>query len=104
MQSAWEVIGPLYLRESGAGRELIARAVDQRRAAADIGTLPRLLHHLARDDATTDRWSRASAGYGEAVALAREFGQTTELGASLAGQTWLSARQGRVADAARPGR
>ena len=99
VQSAWEVIGPLYLRESGAGRESIARAVDQRRAAADIGTLPRLLHHLARDDATTDRWSRASAGYGEAVALAREFGQTTELGASLAGQTWLSARQGRVADA-----
>ena len=95
-QSAWAVIGPLYLRESGSGRELIVQALDQRREESALGTLPHLLFHLARDDATTDRWARAEAGYGEAVALAREFGQATELGASLAGLTWLLGRQGRV--------
>ena len=95
-QTAWEVIGPLYLREVGAGRSLLVQALDHRRQVAALGTLPHLLFHLARNDATTDRWSRAEAGYGEAVALAREFGQATELGASLAGLTWLLGRQGRV--------
>jgi DNA-binding CsgD family transcriptional regulator len=99
VQSAWEVLGPLFLRESTTGRELVAQALAQRRAAAAIGTLPHLLYHLARDDATTDRWSRAAAGYGEAIALARELGQVNELGASLAGLTWLTARQGRAEEA-----
>ncbi len=97
VQSAWEVIAPLFLRDAGTGRELIAKAVTGSRAAAAIGTLPRLLHLLARDDATTHLWSRAAAGYAEAAALAREFGQTTELAASLAGLTWLTARQGKAA-------
>lgn len=95
-RSAWELVGPLYLRESGAGRELVQRAVTERREAAAIGDLPHLLFHLARDDATGDRWSRAEAAYGEAVTLARENGQATELAANLAGLCWLHARQGRV--------
>lgn len=95
-RSAWELVGPLYLRESGAGRELVQRAVTERREAAAIGDLPHLLFHLARDDATGDRWTRAEAAYGEAVALARENGQATELAANLAGLCWLHARQGRV--------
>ncbi|MGZ8744370.1 MAG: helix-turn-helix transcriptional regulator [Nocardioides sp.] len=99
VQSAWEVLGPLFLRESGTGRDLVAQALERRRSQAAIGTLPHLLFHVARDDATTDRWSRAAAGYGEAITLARELGQTTELGASLAGLTWLTARQGRVEEA-----
>lgn len=97
-RSAWELVGPLYLREDGAGRELVQRAVTERREAAAIGDLPHLLFHLARDDATGDRWSRAEAAYGEAVALARENGQATELAANLAGLCWLHARQGREAD------
>lgn len=95
-RSAWELVGPLYLRESGAGRELVQRAVSERREAAAIGDLPHLLFHLARADATADRWTRAEAAYGEAVALAGENGQATELAASLAGLCWLHARQGRV--------
>lgn len=95
-RSAWELVGPLYLRESGAGRELVQRALTERREAAAIGDLPHLLFHLARADATGDRWTRAEAAYGEAVALARENGQATELAANLAGLCWLHARQGRV--------
>ncbi|WP_243058513.1 AAA family ATPase [Nocardioides sp. SR21] len=95
-RSAWELVGPLYLRESGAGRELVQRAVTERREAAAIGDLPHLLFHLARVDATGDRWTRAEASYGEAAALARENGQATELAASLSGLCWLQARQGRV--------
>ena len=36
--------------------------------------------------------------YDEAVRLAQETGQRTELGAALAGWAWLEARQGREAD------
>ncbi|GAA4723978.1 LuxR family transcriptional regulator [Nocardioides endophyticus] len=97
-RSAWEVLGPLYLRESGAGRDLVQRAVTERREAGAIGELPHLLFHLARDDATGERWTRGEAAYGEAVALARESGQATELAANLAGLCWLHARQGRVED------
>jgi DNA-binding CsgD family transcriptional regulator len=100
LQSAWEVLGPLFLRESGTGRDLVRKAVAQRRADVAVGALPHLLFHLARDDATTDQWARAEAGYGEAIALAREIGQLTELAASLAGLAWLAGRQGR-ADACR---
>ncbi|MBZ5739491.1 helix-turn-helix transcriptional regulator [Nocardioides mangrovi] len=97
-RSAWEVLGPLYLRESGAGRELVDRAVTERREAGAIGELPHLLFHLARDDATGERWTRGEAGYGEAIVLAREAGQATELAANLAGLCWLHARQGRADD------
>ncbi len=95
VQSGWEVIGTLYLREAGTGRDLVAQAVERRRANAAIGTLPHLLWHLARDDATTDRWTRAAAEYDEAAMLARECGQSTELGVTLAGLAWLTARRGR---------
>jgi len=53
------------------------------------------LFHIARDEATTDQWARAEADYAEAIGLARELGQTTELAASLAGLAWLEARLGR---------
>jgi len=97
-RSAWEVLGPLYLRESDAERDLVQRAVSERRAAGSIGELPHLLFHLARADATGDRWERAEAAYGEAIAHARESRQATELAANLAGLCWLHARQGRVAE------
>ncbi|MEO7236465.1 MAG: LuxR family transcriptional regulator [Lapillicoccus sp.] len=103
LQSAWGVIGPLFLREEGAGSDLIRRAVEESRRASRLGTLPHLLFHLARYDWSTDRWARAEVGYGEAVTLAREFGQVTELAANLAGMTWLHARQGRAEEARRDG-
>lgn len=92
---AWVLAGPLFLRESGTGRQLVQRVVDERRALAAVGSLPHLLFHIARDEATTDQWEAAEADYGEAVALARELGQTTEMAVSLAGLAWLEARLGR---------
>ena len=97
-RAAWLAVGPLFLRESGPGRDLMLRAVADRREHAALGSLPFLLFHLARDDATTDRWSAAEVGYQEAVLLARESGQTTDLAMCLAGLAWLQARMGREAD------
>ncbi|WP_035940965.1 hypothetical protein, partial [Knoellia aerolata] len=95
-EADWAVTGLLYLRESGAARDLLRDTIETRRRNSELGQLPHLLFHLARNDATTNRWSRAEALYVEAVGLAREFGQLTELGASLTGLAALHSRQGRV--------
>jgi DNA-binding CsgD family transcriptional regulator len=92
----WLVVGTLFLRESGAGRDLVGRIVAEQRARTALGALPNLLFHTARDDATTDRWPSALAGFDESITLARETGQLTDLAVSLAGLAWLQARMGRV--------
>ncbi len=92
----WLVLGPMFLRDSSSGRALVQAAVDDQRGRSAIGALPHLLFHIARDKATTDDWPGAEADYSEAVGLAREFGQSTELAMSLAGLGWLEARQGRA--------
>lgn len=94
-EGSWSVIGPLFLRESETGRDLVRHALDERRHLAAIGTLPHLLFHLARDQAAGAEWVHAEADYAEAMALAGELGQTTELAVSSAGLSWLLARQGR---------
>jgi DNA-binding CsgD family transcriptional regulator len=94
----WIVFGPLWLREADAGRELIDSAVERARSEAAVGVLPALLQHIARDHATADEWASAAASYDEAIRLARETGQRTELAAALAGVALLEARQGRDAD------
>jgi DNA-binding CsgD family transcriptional regulator len=93
----WGAIGPMWLREADVGRGLIERAFERVRAQMAVGILPFLLHHLARDQATTDQWPAAEASYDEAIRLARENGLRVELAASLAGLAWLQARQGREA-------
>ena len=87
---------PLFLRDAQTGRELRTR-VDEARAGAGIGTLPGLLFLVARDGATSDSWARAAADYTEAIRLARDTGQATELALSLAGLSWLEARTGQEA-------
>jgi DNA-binding CsgD family transcriptional regulator len=91
----WMILAPLFLRETGTGRALIEEAMRERRDQVAVGVLPAVLFHLARDDATTDRWADAAASYDEGVRLSREIGQTTELAINLAGLAWLSAHQGR---------
>jgi len=95
------VIGPLFLRESRAGRELVGRVVAEQRARTALGALPNLLFHMARDDATTDRWSSALSEFDEGITLAGETGQTTDLAVSLAGLAWLQARMGRTEECRR---
>jgi DNA-binding CsgD family transcriptional regulator len=100
-ETDWAVTGLLYLRETGAARDLLRDTIEGRRGRSLLGQLPHLLFHLARSDATTDRWSHAESLYGEAVELARELGQLTELGASLAGLAAVRARQGRAEECRR---
>ena len=61
----WLVVVPLYLRESAVGRDVIPTVVAHSRRRSDIGGLPILLFYVARDQATTDRWDDAVAGYTE---------------------------------------
>ena len=96
MRTAWLVMGVLFLREEGAFRSVLEEAVADTRAGTVLGTLPYLLFHVARDDATTDRWQEAESGYHEGIRLARESGQTTDLAASLAGLAWLEGRQDKA--------
>lgn len=96
LHSGWLLVGPLFLRESGTGRQLVREALDDLRSRAALGGLSRLLFHIARDGATTEHWARAEADYAEGIGLARELGQTTDLAASLAGLAWLEARLGRA--------
>ena len=97
-RQVWMMLAPMFLRETGTGRALIEEAMRERRDQVAVGVLPAVLFLLARDDATTDRWADAAAGYDEAIRLSREIGQTTELASNLAGLAWLSAHQGREAE------
>jgi DNA-binding CsgD family transcriptional regulator len=94
----WLVAGPLFLRESGTGRELVRSVVDGMRRRTALGGLPLLLFLIGRDQATTDIWDRAEPTYAEGIQLARETGDAADLAACLAGLAWLEARQGREAD------
>ena len=91
----WLTLGPLFLRQTGAGRPLLEHALRTARAHAAVGALPFVLNLIARDQAATDRWAVAGATYQEAIDLARESGQQIELAFGLAGFAWLQARRGR---------
>jgi len=94
----WLAVAPLFLREADAGRSLLAHTLQIARAHAAVGVLPFALNLIARDQATTDRWAVAEATYQEAIGLARESGQQTEVAFGLAGLAWLHARRGREKD------
>ena len=91
----WLMYAPLFIRDADTGRDLRAR-VDAARERAGVGTLPTLLFLVARDEATSDAWARAAADYTEAIRLARDTGQTTELAMASAGLAALRARTGQV--------
>lgn len=93
----WLGLAPLFLRDAEAGAELW-ELVQVVRTRVGPGLLPNLLFHVARDQATSTQWRRAAANYAEAVALARETGQSTELAMALAGLACLDARAGRHQD------
>jgi DNA-binding CsgD family transcriptional regulator len=94
----WLTLGPIFLRQTGAGRPLLEHALRTARTRAAVGVLPSLLNLIARDQAATDQWAVAGATYQEAIDLARESGQEAELSIALAGLAWLQARRGRQAE------
>jgi DNA-binding CsgD family transcriptional regulator len=91
----WLAIGPLFLREAGASRLLLDQALAIARERTELGALPLVLNLIARDQATSDRWAIAESTYQEAIGLARETDQRTDLAFGLAGLAWLKARRGR---------
>ncbi len=95
----WLLTGLLFLRDQDS-QPAIARLIDRVRSRAAVSVLPLVLFLLARDDATTDRWSRAEATYQESMALAKETGDLTDSVMAAAGLAWLLARQGREPDPA----
>jgi DNA-binding CsgD family transcriptional regulator len=94
----WLIIGPIFLREAGAGRSLLDRALELARERTALAALPLGLFLLARIQATTDRWAIAEATYREAIGLAGETDQQALFGVGLAGLAWLLARRGRAAE------
>jgi DNA-binding CsgD family transcriptional regulator len=97
----WLANAPIFLREAGAGRSLLTHVESTARARAAVGALPFVLNLIARDQATTDRWAVAESTYREAIDLARESGQQTDLPFALAGLASLMARRGREAECRR---
>jgi DNA-binding CsgD family transcriptional regulator len=91
----WMAIAPIFLREAGTGRVLLDHALEVARQHSAIGALPLVLNLIALDHATTDRWAMAEATYLEAIGLARETGQQTDLVFGLSGLARLQARRGR---------
>ncbi len=91
----WLAQSPIFLREAGTGRPLLNQALDAARARAAIGVLAFVLNLIALDHSTTDRWAVAEATYLEAISLARESGQQTDLAFGLSGLARLQARRGR---------
>ena len=92
---AWAAMGSIWLREADTGRALLYRALDAARRRSAIGALPFMLYLVAADQAGTDRWAEAQAGYHEAIGLARETGQRCDLGMALAFSARLEARMGQ---------
>lgn len=94
--AAWLVLGPLFLRESGTGRELVATVTELLRRRSAVGELPFILFQLGRDQASTDQWDDAEATYSEGIHHAREAGHSTDLAACLAGLAAVEARRGKA--------
>ncbi|HTA10956.1 MAG TPA: AAA family ATPase [Streptosporangiaceae bacterium] len=93
---AWAAIGPLWLREADTGQALTGRALATARSQSAVGVLPFLLTHVAIEQvAASGRWAEAQAGFHEAIDLARETGQRTDLASGLARLAGLEAWQGR---------
>ena len=83
----------------GGDRARAARAaLEVARERSAVGALPLVLDLIALDHATTDRWALAEATYLEAIGLARETGQQTDLVFGLSGLARLQARRGRAAE------
>jgi DNA-binding CsgD family transcriptional regulator len=94
----WLATAPIFLREASTGRALLDHALEGARMRSAIGALPLVLSLIALDHATTDRWAVAEATYLEAIGLAREMGQRTDLVFGLSGLARLQARRGRDAE------
>ena len=93
---AWAAMGSPWLRQAHLGLALGDRALAAARSQSAVGVLPSVLMQVSIGHAASDRWTEALAGFHEAIALARETGQNTELAWTLARLALLEARMGRA--------
>jgi DNA-binding CsgD family transcriptional regulator len=93
---AWAAMGSPWLRQAHLGLALGDRALAAARSQSAVGVLPSVLMQVSIGHAASDRWTEALAGFHEAIALARETGQNTELAWALARLALLEARMGRA--------
>jgi DNA-binding CsgD family transcriptional regulator len=93
----WATAGPLWLRETGVGDDMVERALVAARAQSAAGVLPNLLGHVAVAAAGGNDYVEAHATFDEAIHLARETGQSVVLCAALARLALVDARCGRHA-------
>ncbi|GAB3442654.1 LuxR family transcriptional regulator [Phycicoccus ginsengisoli] len=92
----WDMIGPLFLRETGENRQAVADVLQKVRDRVAVGALPFLLTLIAKDLAAASSWSQSDELYAEAVRLAEETGHVVDRTLALAGWSLLEARCGRV--------
>jgi DNA-binding CsgD family transcriptional regulator len=93
---AWAAMGSPWLRQAHLGPALGDRALAAARSQSAVGVLPSVLMQVSIGHAASDRWTEALAGFHEAITLARETGQNTELAWTLARLALLEARMGRA--------
>lgn len=91
----WDMIGPLFLRETGHNRQAVVDLLQKVRDRVAVGALPFLLALIAKDLAAATSWTRADELYAEAVRLAEETGHVVDRTLALAGWSLLEARCGR---------
>lgn len=92
----WNLLGPLFLREAGASRDIVAEVIRAVRERAAVGALPFLLAMIARDDAGAGNWSRAESEYAEAIRFAQETGHQADLALAHAGLAGILAHRGET--------
>jgi GMP synthase-like glutamine amidotransferase/tetratricopeptide (TPR) repeat protein len=87
--------------EHDRAREVLAQLIANARSHGAFGLLPYALVRLADVELDTGHWPAAHAALAEAASLAREMGQSADLGLASGALAWLDAAQGRVVDCRR---
>jgi GMP synthase-like glutamine amidotransferase/tetratricopeptide (TPR) repeat protein len=87
--------------EHDRAREVLAQLIANARSHGAFGLLPYALVRLADVELDTGHWPAAHAALADAASLAREMGQSADLGLASGALAWLDAAQGRVVDCRR---
>ena len=87
--------------EHDRARDVLAQLIANARSHGAFGLLPYALVRLADVELDTGHWPAAHAALAEAASLAREMGQSADLGLASGALAWLDAAQGRVVDCRR---
>jgi tetratricopeptide (TPR) repeat protein len=99
--SAYLGAGLRLAGEHDRARDVLAQLIANARSHGAFGLLPYALVRLADVELDTGHWPAAHAALAEAASLARETGQSADLGLAAGALAWLEAAQGRAVDCRR---